>query len=181
LHSGLIRRQSSGRESGQALLEFALVALILIAMVFGIIDFSRAIYQKQVISHLTREGSNLASRSTSTTPLSDAALAVVNGATPLNLNTNGYVIVSSVENNNGTCQITDQVAMGGNSAGSKIGTKGSTSPTLPQPCSNNGTGLPQKGQTMYVTEVFYTYQPVTPVGSILNIVMPSQLYDVAYF
>ncbi len=185
LHSGFVRRQSSGRESGQALLEFALVALLMIAMAFGIIDFSRAVYQKQVIAHLTREGSNLASRSTSGTPLTDAANAVVNGATPLDLNTNGYVIVTSVENNNGTCTITGQFALGGKSAVSKIGQAkrrgGYTTPVLPQPCSAKGTGLPQNNQTMYVTEVFYNYSPLTPIGSLVNVVLPSQLYDAAYF
>lgn len=185
LRPGIVCRQSRSSESGTSVLEFALVALILFTMVFGIIDFSRAIYQKQVISHLTREGSNLAARSTSDTPLNDAANAVINGATPLNLNTDGYVIVTSVQNNSGKCQITGQVAMGGKSATSRIGQAkkggGYTSPVLPQPCSNGGTGVPQNGQTLYATEVFYTYQPLTPVGSILKITMPSQLYDVAYF
>ena len=184
---GFARIQSSGKESGVAVLEFAFVALIMITMVFGIIDFSRAIYQKQVITHLTREGSNLASRSTSGTPLTDAANAVINGATPLNLNTDGYVIVTAVENTSGTCSITGQFSLGGKPATSKIGSPsrrrggGYTTPKLPQPCSATGTGLPQNGQTMYVTEVFYNYSPLTPVGSLLNVVMPTQLYDVAYF
>jgi hypothetical protein len=164
-----------------AVLEFALVALMMITMVFGIIDFSRAIYQKQVISHLTREGSNLAARSTSSTPLTDAANAVVNGATPLDLYADGYVIVTSVKNNSGTCQIMGQVAIGGTPGKSKVGQAktggGYTSPLLPQPCSASGASLPQTNQTMYVT----TYSPLTPAGSILKVVMPSQLYDAAYF
>jgi len=156
----------------------------MITMAFAIIDFSRAIYEKQVLSHLTREGSNLASRSTSGDPLTNAANAVIDGAAPLDLNTDGYVIVTSVENKDGTCQVTGQVAMGGKSAVSKIAQrkkKDFTAPNLPEPCSDSGTGLPQNGQTMYVTEVFYTYRPVTPIGSLLNVVMPSWLYDVAYF
>jgi len=34
---------------------------------------------------------------------------------------------------------------------------------------------------MYITEVFYTFAPITPVGKMLNFVMPSTLYQVAYF
>ena len=37
------------------------------------------------------------------------------------------------------------------------------------------------GQTIYVTEVFYSYQPVTPIGNMLNVVLPSTLYEAAYF
>lgn len=41
---------------------------------------------------------------------------------------------------------------------------------------------PQLNQTVYVTEVFYTYKSITPVGKFLvGIVLPSQLYDVAYY
>ena len=39
----------------------------------------------------------------------------------------------------------------------------------------------QPGKTVYITEVFYSYQPITPIGSLLGIVMPSTLYEVAYF
>jgi Flp pilus assembly protein TadG len=164
-----------------AVVEFACVAMMLITMVFGIIDFSRAIYEKQVITHLTREGSNLASRYTSSTNLSSAAQAVIDGSTPLDLNSNGYVIVTAVTNNGGACQISEQVSMGGKATTSRIGKPGDRELNLPQPCSTTGTGIPQLGQTVYATEVFYTYQPLTPVGSLLQIAMPTTLYDVAYF
>jgi hypothetical protein len=41
---------------------------------------------------------------------------------------------------------------------------------------------PQLNQTVYVTEVFYKYKPITPLGKFLvGIVLPSQSYDVAYY
>lgn len=185
----------STRESGNALVEFALVAMIMVTIVCALIDFSRAIYQKQVLAHLSREGSNLASRGTS---LTDAAQAVVNGSTPLDLGgANGRVIVSQVQNNLGSkgtsvCQVMDQVTLGGlTSATSKIGTKrGNTTPgdktsnpaTLPQPCTNsNTTSFPQPNLSVYTTEVFYKYQPVTPIGTLIGAAIPSTLYDAAYF
>ena len=44
------------------------------------------------------------------------------------------------------------------------------------------TVVPQLNQTVYVTEVFYKYKPITPIGNLLTgTVLPSQLYDVAYY
>ena len=57
-----VHSRKRGGESGQALLEFALVATIIIIMALGVIDLSRAIFDKEVLSDLARTGSNLASR-----------------------------------------------------------------------------------------------------------------------
>lgn len=170
-------KKACSGESGQALAEFAFVAMLLIVMGFGVIDFSRAIFEKQVLSHLTREGSNLASRGTA---LADTAIAVVNDAPPLNLGTSGLVIVTAVTNNGKSYTITGQVSQGGISARSKIGSGLNKPANLPI-SATSPTAVPQPNQTAYVTEVFYSYTPLTPIGSILKIVMPTQLYDVAYF
>jgi Flp pilus assembly pilin Flp len=168
-----VHRVTRRDESGQALIEFALIALIMVGLVFGLIDISRAIYEKQVMINLTREGSNLASRGTS---LSDTALAVVNGDEPLDIASKGMVIVTSVQNDGTNCRVVDQFPMGGlKGQNSKLGKKGGS----PFPCMNSN--IPQPNQTAFVTEVFYTYEPVTPVGKLLTIVMPPTLYDVAYF
>lgn len=37
------------------------------------------------------------------------------------------------------------------------------------------------GQTLYVTEVFYSYVPMTPVGGFLKTNLASTLYEAAYF
>lgn len=163
--------------SGQALVEFAVVALIMIVLAFGLIDFGRAIYLKQVMTNLTREGSNLAARNT---PLMEAANAVIQGATPLNLSTSGRVILTSVQNNSGTCRLVSQVSLGGITAGSRMGQKKNDKVTA-IPCSNSADSVPQPGQTAYVTEVYYQYQPLTPIGKIVAAVLPSPLYDVAFF
>src|SRR5271166_3459056 len=67
------RRMGAG-DSGQALLEFAISATMMLTLVFGIIDFSRAIYIRELITNLTGEGSSMASRGTS---LPNTAAAVV--------------------------------------------------------------------------------------------------------
>ncbi len=161
-------------ESGQAVVEFAFVAFMLIAMMFAVIDFGRAIYERQILTNLSREGSNLFSRGTTITNTVDAVIA---SATPLNISTSGRVIVTAVYNKSGSMMITNQLAQGGISATSKIGTGKGSAATIPV----TNPQIPPDGQTLYVTEVFYAYQPITPIGKLMNFAFPSQLYDISYF
>lgn len=171
--NNVVRNTRRTNDSGQALVEFAISATVLLILVFGLIDFSRAIHIQQVITNLTGEGSSMASRGSS---LSDTATAIVGAAAPLNLNTSGQVIVSSVFNNNNKIQLTGQVSQGGLGATSLIGS------VIGGPASLPATVVPQLNQTVFVTEVFYKYEPITPIGNLLTkVVLPKKLYDVAYY
>ncbi|HLK31864.1 MAG TPA: TadE/TadG family type IV pilus assembly protein [Terriglobales bacterium] len=161
-------------EAGQAVVEFACVTLIMVTMVFALIDFARAIYDKEVMTNISREGSNLASRGTD---LASSAAAVIAGSQDLNLMANGRVIITSITNTGSAFKITGQVSQGGLSASSRVGNGVGNPASLPA----TPVTIPQKNQTVYVTEVFYSYQPVTPIGRMVRLVLPSQLYDVAYF
>lgn len=166
------------QESGQALVEFSIVAILILMMAFGLIDFSRAIYQKQVLSHLAREGSNLASRGSTLTATANQVIA----DSSLNLGTNGCVIVTSVQNVGGTNTILGQVSQCGISASSQIGQMGGKTVNLPTPPAKSGLpSIPQLNQTVYITEIYYSFTPITPIGTLLKFAMPSKLYDVAYF
>src|SRR5271166_5007327 len=172
-HDDMARIKTRADDSGQALVEFAISATLLLILVFGLIDFSRAIFIEQVITNLTGEGSSMASRGTS---LTDTATAVVAASAPLSISTSGQVIVSSVFNNNNKIQLTGQVSQGGLGATSLIGSVIGGNASLPSQV------VPQLNQTVYVTEVFYKYQPITPIGSLLTkVVLPKKLYDVAYY
>jgi len=175
-HSGLVRRGSS--RSGQAFVELVFVALMMMVLVFGLIDFSRAIYERQILTNLTREGSNLASRGTGSTTdqvISNAITAIVSSANPLTINPNGRIIISVVVYSNGEFFVTNQQSQGGISATSKV--LNGTGPGAVMP----NTNPPLTNQTVYVTEVYYNFVPVTPVGGLVNLTLPTQLYDVAYF
>lgn len=191
--ASLVRKRSrkiANGERGQALLELWPVVTLLLILAFGVIDLGRAIWQVQVMTGLTREGSNLASRNTS---LADSATAVVSDGAVLNLNGkntsgNGYgrVIVTSVQNIAGSCIITGQYSTGTLAAQSKIGTYSVSPPAtgvLPTPCTASSTTytIPPLNGTVYVTEIFSAYSPITPLGAFINIAMPPTLYDVAYF
>jgi len=164
-------KQFLKNNSGGALVEFALAASLMLTLAFGVIDFTRAIYDLQVMMNLTGEGSNLASRGTS---LSDTATAVVNGASPLEFGTEGCVIVSSVYNDGSTVKVSGQATQCPNPQISKIGTVGSLA-NLPSGA------VPQANQTVFATEIFYSYQTITPIGKLLQTTLPSKLYDVAYY
>ena len=116
--------------SGQALVEFMLVALILLVLLFGMIDFSRALSAWQVMVNVSREGSNLASRSTGVSTdsvISNAIGTVIVNAVPLNLVANGEVIITAVYNNGTNFVVTDQIREGALTTASKVAPGGTGS------------------------------------------------------
>jgi len=189
--------QRLGRDrSGQALIEFAVPAVFLILLIFGLIDFAIPIYYREVMINVSREGSNIAARIGAATPAdacSTALVSVVSSANPL-LITNttasskgqGRVIISAIVNGGaGTFNVVAQSAMGGltaNEAPSKVAPNGigrigaSNLPktgTFPQ--------IPYGHTTLYVTEIYYRFHPASPLGGLVKFVMTNQLYDAAYF
>ena len=171
-------------ESGQALVELSFAFLVLCVFVFGIIDFGRAIYNVEVMNNLVGEGSNMASRGVS---LATTAQTVANDAgSDINLSTKGCVIVTSVAINSGSLLVTGQASQGRIACTSKVGclngqgSCGSSSATLPAAAVTALTAEPT-GSSLYVTEIFYSYNTVTPISALSGNSMPSRLYSVAYY
>src|ERR1017187_6442173 len=169
----------SRNRSGQALIEFMFVAFILLFMLFGMIDFCRSISTRQVLINLSREAANLAARGTGSTPAAAISNAIA-AAAPLSITTNGLVIITAVLNSNGTFLVTNQIKEGplSNTAPSKIAPLGVGS-TANMPVT--AVPIPQTNQTMFVSEVYYSYKPATPIGKLLNFNMTNTLYDAAFF
>ena len=168
------RKRDTRLEAGQAAVEFALIAGLMLVLVCMVIDLCRAIHDEQLMSSLSREGSSLASRGTT---LSDSAAAVIGGSPSLDLGDSGEVIITSVTNINYVYTITDQLSEGKISKSSKVGTGVGTTANMPA----SAASALQLGQTLYVTEIFYSYQPITPIQHLIKILMPSTLYQAAYF
>jgi Flp pilus assembly protein TadG len=60
--TGLVHRRRGGsfsQRSGQALVEFVLIAPILLLLIFGLVDFSRAWSAHHVIADAAREGTRM--------------------------------------------------------------------------------------------------------------------------
>ncbi len=177
-----VRAKLRARVRGQATAEFAVVAPLLLVLICGAIEFGRALNDVQLMADLTRQGSNLASRGT---PLNESNAAVISGESGLDLVHFGEVISTSVTNENGTYKISGQDTSTADglttlSATSKVGTGVGATATLSTAAQN---AIPQNGQTVFITEIFYTFTPLTPIGALAQnaISMPSQLYDSAYF
>jgi Flp pilus assembly protein TadG len=172
LRAGDEKSRTWSDESGQAIVEFAISVVMLAVFLFGVIDFTRAIYQQQELTSLAAQGANLALRGTD---LQVAADTVAAQSSNLGLSTQGKIFVSAVQNQNNTMKITDQRTSGSATATSKVGVSGGTAniPTSAIP--------PVLSQTVYVTEIYMTYQPITPIGKFVSFVLPTQLYDVAYY
>ena len=175
-------------ESGQAVMETALSAFFIAVLAMGVIDYSRAIYYAEVIKNLTGEGSSMASRAGTASLLQIAQTVVSDAGTNLNMTSAGCVIITAVLNNGASHNnfvVTAQSAPQGACSGinSKIG-------CAPPPTSCGTATLPaeaqaalQANQSLYITEIFYTFNTVTPIGGLLNVthVLPSQFYDAAYY
>jgi Flp pilus assembly protein TadG len=179
-----IRRLSWRHESGQALVEFSLVTLLLVSLTFGLIDFYRALYEKEVLANLSREAANEAARGSGITTLqimSNAMVAVANSSESFALNstnTSGKIIVTAVTNY-GTGYVVSQQLEEGSLTGatSKIGTSVGGTAKLP----TETPSILQSNHTVFVAEIFYAYKPVTPIGKLINATLTNQFYDVAYF
>jgi len=167
---------------GQALLELALIVVVLAILVMGLVEYGRMFVVRQMMVVASREGANLAARGT--TLSNTVASMVATAPAMLFTNGSGTIIATSVtRSGNGTPTVSGQVKYGATNYTSRIGILNASGSAVTLP----STQLPQTNQTLYVTEVFYPISPVTPLGNLLNFVrgtnvgVSTLLYDVTYF
>jgi Flp pilus assembly protein TadG len=173
-------------QSAQALLELAFLLPILCVMMLGVVDYSRAIYDTQVITNLAGEGADLASRGSS---LQNAAAAVMADA-DLNMASNGCAIITATtySSSTHTYSVTQQAYSATCNGGtSQIGcappTQGcGTASNLPTGVQNTLSTAPS-GYVVYITEVYYNFSAATGLGSFLHGsgLLPSRMYAIAYY
>ncbi|HUO04787.1 MAG TPA: TadE/TadG family type IV pilus assembly protein [Candidatus Binataceae bacterium] len=169
-----VRIRTRTQSSGQAAVEFAMVVMILLSLMCGLIEFGRALNYEQEMVGLSREGSSITCRGTD---VATAATALVSGGAPLDMAHYGGVILTTVQQISNSNKITAQASGGGYHCTSHVGTGVGSSATVP----TNAATLLNSGMTVYITEVCYQFTPITPIGTMLNIVMPTQMYQAAYF
>lgn len=104
----LLRAGRRARQRGVNMIEFALVLPVLMVLVFGVIDFGRAIHYSNVIVNMSREGANLAARSGGI-DRRHIIVALMETAEPLKMNTEGMIYVTEIiGRSDGTGQVEGQ-------------------------------------------------------------------------
>ena len=166
-----MRITSLRAESGQALVEFALLLPFLAMMIFGLIEFGRGIDEKHSMATLTREAALLAARGTS---LDSVAQAVIDNGIDIRLDLHGGSVASAVEITKKSAIVREQVISKGFLGSSRLGAVGDTAAGLAD------AGLIE-GTTVYVVEVFYNHMPIVPLGRLFKVAMPTTLYERAVF
>ncbi len=119
-----MRQITSPRRKGQrgaAAIEMGFFVPVLLLILMGIIDFSRAIHFDNILIHVSREGANLAARTTRQPQ--DIISALSQTAQPLSISTSGMIYITrAIGQADGSARVTEQyrAAQGNNSLDSRL-------------------------------------------------------------
>ncbi|MGF6757030.1 TadE/TadG family type IV pilus assembly protein [Paraburkholderia sp. GAS42] len=176
------RRRAS---RGIVAIEMAMLMPLVIALTLPVFDFARNIQAQMILTNISREGANLASRALSTFPVQTIMSSLTATAPPLNMASNGMIYItvivgnSNCDANGNHCSgvVTAQYEWtGGNyHPASKLWNCGSNGSGWAQDGSGNCNNVPPlgansppvnllqgqlwDGQVVYVVESFYLQQP----------------------
>ena len=190
-------RQIGGDTTGQVLIEAAFTLPILLLVSLAIVEIGVAQLDSHTVTTLTREGSNLISRSTPLQTAAQAVQSMSNG--PVDFGDNAKVIFSVIKRGatTGTANydklvLYQRYEYGSGPGSSRLAGSGSFGPAPDYVAANSDddTGLQVSnlplntvsvvGGLVYVTEVFVTRSRFTPLQA-FGVNAPESLYAVAYF
>jgi TadE-like protein len=186
--------------SGQSLMEFALTPPLLLLVVLGLVELGYGLFDKHVITRLSREGSNMISRNTT---LEDARNVLVTMSTrPVNFNDGTSRLILSVLRrgntagtaNNNQLFLYQRHVYGAAPGNSVLQMAGSGSfggpPDYQAANADNNPGLrlvnppaglaAVPGSMIYVAEIYSTHTAITPLGN-FGVTVPARFYAISYF
>ncbi len=163
----VVRRLRRRYASGVATVELALVLPVLLVLALGVIDFSRAIQFNNVLVHLTREGANLAARTTE--PPAYILKALMDTATPLEMNRDGMMYITKLQGQrDGPPRVLNQYRPASGGKGSLrsalVTCNGAWSAGTCTPSGTQTVTLPvalNEGEIVYAVESMYDYTLLT--------------------
>ena len=141
-------------DRGQALIEMALTLMLLVILMMGVYDYSRAIHAQSIITNMSREGANLIARANQNlsgdeaTDFRNVLDLIGKTAQPLDMVNKGMMYIYKVERLNGTNRTTS------------LGWNGSALSSKPSAALGLGGIALSEGQTVYGVEVYYRYTSV---------------------
>jgi len=136
---------------GQALIEMALTLMLLVILMTGVYDYSRAIHAQSIITNMSREGANLIARANQNlsgdeaTDFQNVLDLVGKTAQPLDMVNKGMMYIYKVERLNGVTRT------------SSLGWNRSTLSSKPSAALGLGGITLSEGQAVYGVEVYYNY------------------------
>jgi Flp pilus assembly protein TadG len=144
-------------QEGIAVLEFALIMPVLIALFFGAVELTREIIISQKVEKVAVTVSDVVAQSSTVTTadLNQTLVAAEQLMLPYSFGASGYVIVTSVTKTGSNQPTVNWQYTGGGTwtKASKIGSTGGTA-SLPAGFTLNS------GENIIVAEVFYNYAPM---------------------
>ena len=187
---------------GQSLIEFALIMPLILLMSLGVVEVGYALLDQHVVTKLTREGSNLISRDVK---INDVVTALRSMSTrPVDFNTRSRMILTVLRKGGtpGTPNYDQVIVYQRHEFGSLTGagiqsvlqTRGAGayrgSPNYEAVNADTDTNIQvsslpasltmERGNTIYVTEIYTRHDLITPLSG-FGVTVPSTLYSIAYF
>jgi hypothetical protein len=182
-------RHPTGRiqAKGNSLIELAIVLPILLLLLWGVVDFGRAILFNNILVNMSREGANLASRTAQSPRFIIDALN--HTAAPLTMETDGMIYITKVRGVmvggilKSVVQTQYRATSGDTSLGSNLSWKCTSWPagqcTMPAADSDKEVTLPfalALGAELQVVETIYDYTPLTHYVMKSNVDLRSTTY-----
>lgn len=154
---------------GQSLVELAISLPLLLLVFLGMVEFAHAYDLVHGMGSISREAANIASRGGT---LAEARGVALTNGRDLGIGANGGIVVSRIEYGRRNPIVREQLVSGGYA--SRLGRQNQSVPDLRSARYSRGTEV-------FAVELFLRYEPVTPVGRVLDPVIPDVLYDRSVF
>ena len=182
-------------ESGQSLIEFALILPFLLVLVFGVVDICAELLDVHVVTRMSREGSNMISRDTTLQDTTTALKLMKSGPVDFDNGTSKLIlsvfkrVATTTARNYDKVVLYQRVEYGSLPNSSVLTTAGTGSFGGPPDylavgsdddpnfvASNFPANLaPTRGDAMYVAEIFSKHTFMTPLQSLLARTFPGTL------
>ncbi|HBG07412.1 MAG: hypothetical protein A2075_00965 [Geobacteraceae bacterium GWC2_58_44] len=154
--------------NGQSVIELALVLPLLVLLMLGLVDLSRAIQAYNIIANVSREGADLALRSSTSIDPQAIMNSLANTAQPLSMSSKGMMYVIKVRKVKGSITVEKTAWQNRSVPNSTFDAKSVSSILL------------KDGDTLYVFEVFYKYDSLFNPGGSYKVFSPL-LHSISVF
>ena len=152
-------------------MELALATPLLLLIFLGLVEAATAYDRQHTLTGLSREAANIASRGTD---LQEVVGVVMSNGSDIALGARGGTVVTRITLDHGVAEIVGQTGTAGYVERSRMGALGETAAGF------DALGLVD-GHSVHVVEIFYDYDPFTPLSSFVSAAVPDGLYSRAVF